>query len=138
METFTIPVVMAETHALIYFQALREASACPVLHGVCEQILADEVAHVRFQCERLAILHRHRPTWLRALTMLAQRIGFLGITLAVWMGHRRALRAGGFSFGRFWNSAWGKMGSAWEAMNPRGYQWERAGQTADVLEPVSG
>jgi hypothetical protein len=138
MEIWATPVVMVETHALIYFQALRDVSSCPVLRGVCEQILSDEIAHVRFQCERLAILHRDRPTWLYAVTMLLQRVLFTGVTLAVWVGHRRALRAGGFGFGRFWRSAWSKMGNAWRTMNPRGYQWESVGQTACVPEPARG
>jgi hypothetical protein len=136
MEIWATPVVMVETHALIYFQALRDVSSCPVLRGVCEQILSDETAHVRFQCERLAVLLRDRPTWLRAVTMLLQRVLFTGVTLAVWAGHRRALRAGGFGFGRFWRSAWSKMGNAWRTMNPRGYQWESDEHAACVPEPA--
>ncbi len=52
METFTTPVVMAETHALVFYQAIRQASGCPVLRRICEQLLADEIPHIRMQCER--------------------------------------------------------------------------------------
>ena len=124
METFTTPVVMAETHALLFYNAIRQASACPVLRKICEQLLSDEIPHIRMQCERLAILHRHRPRWLRELTMLLQRVFFTGVTLAIWAGHRRALKAGGFGFGRFWKTAWTKMNWAWRMMDPAGYQWD--------------
>lgn len=126
LETFTIPVVMAETHALVYYNAIRHASACPVLRQICAQLLADEVPHIRMQCERLAILARHRPAWLRAMITLLQRVFFTGVTLAIWAGHRRALRAGGYGFGRFWRSAWRRMGQAWRAMDPGAYRWETA------------
>jgi hypothetical protein len=136
MEIFTIPVVMAETHALVFYSAIRQASACPVLQAICGQLLRDEIPHIRMQCERLAILQRDRPTWLRALTMLLQRVFFTGVTLAIWAGHRRALRAGGYGFGRFGRTAWSKMGNAWKAMNPEGYQWECAEQVTGTPEPA--
>jgi hypothetical protein len=123
MEVWATPVVMVETHALIYYNAIRRATNCPVLRAICEQILSDEVKHVRFQCERLAILHRHRPRWLHWLTMRLHRVFFAGVTLAIWIGHRRALRAGGYGFGRFWRSAWTRMRHAWSIMDPRGYAW---------------
>jgi hypothetical protein len=124
MEVWATPVVMVETHALIYYNAIRQATNCPVLRRICEQILSDEVHHVRFQCERLAILLRDRPRWLRVLTMLLHYILFTGITLAIWAGHRRALQAGGYGFGRFWRSAWTKMNHAWVLMDPKGYRWD--------------
>ncbi len=123
MEVWATPVVMVETHAMVYYNALRRATRSPVLRAICEQILADEVAHIRFQCERLAILHRRRPRWLRRLTMSLHRVLFVGITLAVWVGHRRALRAGGYSFSRFWRAAWSKMRFAWRIMSPVAYRW---------------
>ena len=122
MEVWATPVVMVETHAMIYYAGLRRATRSPVLRAVCAQILADEVAHIRFQCERLAILHRRRSRWLRAPTMALHRILFGGITLAVWVGHRRALRAGGYTFARFWRSAWNKMRFAWRTMSPNAYR----------------
>jgi hypothetical protein len=47
----------------------------------------------------------------------------MGTTLAIWGLHRRALRAGGFGFRRFWRSAWGKMNHAWRMMDPARYRW---------------
>jgi hypothetical protein len=122
METWTTPVVMVETHALVYYNAIRRATKCPVLQHICKQILADEIPHLRFQCERLALLHRDRPRVLYLVTMLLHRVFFTGITLAIWAGHRRALRAGGYDFRRFWSSAWTKMNHMWRTMDPRGYR----------------
>jgi hypothetical protein len=116
MEIWATPVVMVETHAMVYYGAIRRATGSCVLRAICQQILFDEVAHIRFQCERLAALHRNRSRQLRLATMAAQRVLFTGITIAVWLGHRRALRAGGYSFGRFWSSAWAKMGNAFRMM----------------------
>jgi len=123
METWTTPVLMAEVHALIFYNAIRQASGCPVLQAICKQLLADEVPHIRFQCERLAILQRDRPALLRALTMLLHRVFFTGVTITIWLGHRRALKAGGYGFGRFWRRAWGRMNHAWRMMDSRGYRW---------------
>jgi hypothetical protein len=125
MEVWVTPVVMIEAIALIYYAAIRRATGSAVLRRVCEQILADEVPHIRFQCERLAILHRGRSRVLRAVTAAVHRVFFAGVALAVWVGHRRALRAGGYTFGRFWRAAWGRMRRAWQAMDPAAYRWTR-------------
>ncbi len=123
MEVWASVVVVIEVHALLYYAAIRRATGSALLRRICEQILRDEVPHIRFQCERLAIIRRRR-TWAgRALTAAAQRVLFVGITAAVWVAHRRALRAGGFTFRRFWRGSWAQMGKAWRAMDPRGYTW---------------
>lgn len=123
MEVWATPVVMVETHALVYYNALRRATRSPVLRALCGQILADEVPHIRFQCERLAVLHRRRSRGLLALTGFVHRLFFAGVTLAVWVGHRRAYRAGGYTFGRFWAAAWRNMRYAWRWMRPDAYDW---------------
>lgn len=126
MEVWATVVVMVETHAMLYYNAIRRATGSTVLRTICEQILADEVPHLRFQCERLAILHRRRSAWRRAVTMMGHRVLFLTMTLAIWLGHRHALRAGGYGFGRFWRLAWGKMRVAWRTMAPAVYEWNEA------------
>jgi hypothetical protein len=124
MEVWATPVVMVECHAMIYYQAIRCATASPVLRAVCEQILADEVPHLRFQCERLAILHRRRAQSLLALTMLIHRVLFAGITLAVWIAHRPVFESAGLDLPRFWRKAWARMSRCWRQMSPAGYSWE--------------
>ncbi|HEY1190546.1 MAG TPA: ferritin-like domain-containing protein [Gemmata sp.] len=126
MEVWATVVVMVEVHAMLYYAAIRRATGSEVLRRVCHQILRDEVPHLRFQCERLAVLHRTRGRTMHALTMGAHRVLFAGVTLAVWAGHWRALKAGGFTFRRFWRGAWAQMGKAWRAMDPRAYGWPAA------------
>ncbi|MBN9118402.1 MAG: ferritin-like domain-containing protein [Planctomycetes bacterium] len=122
MEVWATVVVIIEVHAMLYYAAIRRATRSAVLRRICEQILRDEVPHIRFQCERLAIIRRGRNRVLMGLTAAAQRVLFVGITAAVWIGHRRALRAGGFTFRRFWRNAWAQMGRAWQVMNPKAYR----------------
>jgi hypothetical protein len=137
MEVWATPVVMVETHAMIYYNAIRRATRSPVLRRICEQILADEVAHIRFQCERLAILHRRRAGWLRVLVLAAHRLMFAAVTLAVWAGHRRALRAGGYRFSRFWRAAWGRMRHAWRIMAPKSYRWVEQPSPTPAPQPAT-
>jgi hypothetical protein len=126
MEVWATVVVIIEVHAMLYYAAIRRATGSAVLRRICDQILRDEVPHIRFQCERLAIIHRRRWRVLRWLTAGVHRVLFVGITTAVWVGHRRALRASGFTFRRFWRTAWAKMGAAWRAMDPNAYRWPTA------------
>src|SRR5206468_4241314 len=42
MEVWTTPVVMVETVALVYYNAVRRATGSAVLRAICAQILADE------------------------------------------------------------------------------------------------
>jgi hypothetical protein len=123
MEAWTIPVVMIEVVALVYYNAVRRATRSAALRAICAQILADEVPHIRFQCERLALILRPRPPLLRWLTLLAHRPFFLVVILLVWLGHRRALRAGGYGWRAYWRTTWSHMRAAWRLMDPRRYAW---------------
>ena len=59
----------------------------------------------------------------RGVTLGLHRAFFVALTLAVWLGHGPALRAGGLTFRRFWRNAWTQMGKAWRTMDPRAYSW---------------
>jgi hypothetical protein len=103
-------LVTAEVIAQVYYRALRDATRSARLRGLCERILDDEEAHVRFQAERLAILRGDRSR-LSVGTRAWLHRGFLGGTcLVVWLAHAPALRAGGFGFGRFWSEAQRALG----------------------------
>src|SRR5689334_9746190 len=54
-------LVTAEIIAKVYYIAVRAATDSPPLRRLCDQILQDEVEHIYFQCERLAILRRQWP-----------------------------------------------------------------------------
>ncbi|WP_335004024.1 ferritin-like domain-containing protein [Nostoc sp.] len=122
MEIWTTPVIMVETLALVYYKAIQNATNSAVLKQLCQQILRDEVKHIRFQYERLAIIQKNRPAWLRKLIYLIQQLLYYVPVILVWMAHHRALRAGGHSFKSYWRDAWVKMNFAWERMKPERYQ----------------
>lgn len=114
-------LVTAEIIAKVYYAALREATGSVVLRRLCDQILSDELQHVRFQCERLAILrarHTRLMVWLKGSL---QRWFFAGTCGVVWWKHRRALRAGGLGLRRFRKVARAEMADAVMLMNPRHY-----------------
>jgi rubrerythrin len=54
-------LITAELIARVYYAVLREATRSVVLRRLCDQILSDEDAHVRFQSERLGALPL--PEW---------------------------------------------------------------------------
>jgi hypothetical protein len=135
VETNATVIVMVEVLAVLYYGGVRRATGSPVLRAVCGQLLRDEVAHLRFHGERLALLHRGRGRALGALTRAAHQAFFVVLVLAVWVGHRRALRAGGFTFGRYWSTAWARMRRAWRAMDPRTYTWTDATVTGSRTGP---
>lgn len=95
MELWTITVVIVESAAQVFYQALHDATTCPLLQSICTDILLDEAHHIKFQNERLHILFQRKGFYNKALSLLAYSVLFFGIIHAVWYGHRRALRAGG-------------------------------------------
>jgi hypothetical protein len=122
-EVWTTPVVMVETLALVYYNAIRRATRSVVLAAICRRILADEVPHIRFQCERLAAIYRRRSRAAFRGVMAAQRAGFAVVAGLVWLGHRRALRAGGFDRPHYRQAAWDRMAASWRLMDPDRYDW---------------
>jgi hypothetical protein len=118
LETTVSVLITAEIIAQVYYAALHDATQSPVLRALCDRILADEAAHVRFQAERLAVLRASRGHVGVALAVAAQRLLFAGATLVVWRGHRRALLRGGFSFRRYWGQCWQRFGDAVVMMEP--------------------
>ena len=68
-------LVTAELIAKVYYAALREATGSLVLRRLCDQLLRDEEAHVRFQCAQLRTLRKDRQAIGQLLTLGAQ--GFL-------------------------------------------------------------
>ncbi len=120
----TLSVVLhAEMIAQTYFTALRRATSSPLLRGLCTQILRDEGMHVRFHCERLAQLRRHRGRVLSFLTGVVDFLLFCGAWLACLWGHRSVLKAGGLSLRGYWAEASRHRRRAASFKNPRAYRW---------------
>lgn len=97
LEACVTILLIAEWLAFVSYAALREATGSALLRAICRRILREEVAHVRFQGERLAILRRRRGPLGRRLTTFATRVLFLGTTAVVWWTHRRVFRRAGWS-----------------------------------------
>ena len=111
-------LITAEIIAKVYYPALREATGSSVLRRLCDRILRDEEAHVRFQCDYLAVIRKDRKEWTLALTEALQRFLFSGTCLVVWRSHRRAIRQGGITFRSFWKMCWDEMNTALGQMRP--------------------
>jgi hypothetical protein len=115
-------LVTAEVIATVYYAALRAATASPLLRGLCDRILADEDQHVQFQCERLAILRRHRRGPLaRAAASVVHHLLMAGACVLVWRGHRHALRQGGFGAIAFACAVWRSLRHALRIADPARY-----------------
>jgi hypothetical protein len=119
-------LLIAETIGKVYYRALRRATSSPLLRRICDQLLRDEVRHMHFHAERLAIVRRGRARWRIWLAHAAHRFLYGGTCLLVWLKHRRALRAGGLTFLGFWRECRQELRGTLRIMDPRGYRWARA------------
>ena len=94
-------LLAAEVLAKVYYAALRKATRSVVLRALCEQILKDEVAHIRFQSRRLALLRAGRSRLGLSLAAALHCLLYAATAIVVWQTHRRALVAGGLHFRAF-------------------------------------
>jgi hypothetical protein len=128
LELMIAVLLTGEVMAQVYYAALRGATRSITLGRLCNQILIDEAAHVRFQAERLALLRQNR-WWVRlAFATFCERILFAGACVAVWRGHRPVFRAAHLSFGSFWLRAHGAFRRSLWLRDPRRY--------GDALDPL--
>ena len=89
----TVRVLLtAETLAKVYYSALRAGTSHWVLRQLCTCILRDEVAHVQFQAQRVAMLNRHQRL-LRPLKRLLHRMFYYAVSEWIWWTHRSVFRA---------------------------------------------
>jgi hypothetical protein len=93
-------LVTAEIIAVPYYRALHGATASKLLRSICESILEDEAAHLRFQKTMLSRLGARRAPGLRCLIWLAHRLFLIGTCCVVWVEHRKVFKSAGYSFGR--------------------------------------
>jgi hypothetical protein len=114
-------LVTAEIIAKVYYAALGKATRSPMLGRICERILRNEEAHVRFQAERLAILRRDRREPGMRLTRHLHRALFFGACLVVWRNHGKAIRCGGLGFRGYWRCCWEEFDAALRMMEPGSY-----------------
>jgi hypothetical protein len=91
----------AEVVAVPYYTALRNATGSPLLHEICDRILQEEAAHLRFQRHTFARAAGSRRPLLRRAVWTLHRAFLEVTTIAVWWEHGKVLRAGGYSLARF-------------------------------------
>jgi hypothetical protein len=135
LETSIVVLVTAEIIAKVYYAALREATCSKLLRRLCDQILTDEVAHVHFQTERLAVLRGGRARWRIAAAHSLHRFLLAGTCIVVWHKHGRAMRAGGYGFERFWRDTWREMREALFRSDPASYASRGSQCSAEPLAP---
>jgi hypothetical protein len=105
-------LILAELIAKVYYAALRRATRSEILQRLCEQILRDEVKHVEFQAQQLAVLRARHGAVLRWLIRRAHAFLYLGTCLVVCLFHRRVFRRGGVRLGRYWSDCWMEFSQA--------------------------
>jgi hypothetical protein len=125
-------LVTAETIGKVYYQAIRRATGSILLRRLCEQLLRDEAKHTRFHAERLAMLRKDRAGWRVWLARAGHRLLFAGASLAVWLKHRRALRAGGLGFVSFLQACRKERKVIFRQMDPAKYRLVKEGRPSTV------
>ena len=87
-------LIIAELVAQEYYPCLRAATGDLTLRRICDKIIYDEEAHIRFQIERIVQLEascsEREVRWRAAL----QAMIMFGAAYVVWGGHWRVLEAG--------------------------------------------
>jgi len=84
-------LIIAELVAQEYYPCLRLTTRHPVLRRVCDKLIHDEFAHIRFQIERIARVEAGRGEGVRRLREATQTILALGAALVVYREHRQVL-----------------------------------------------
>ena len=118
LELSVVVLVTAELVAQVYYRCLLEATTSSVLRTLCRQILRDEVQHVRFQCQRLAILRARRWRLVNAIWVAAHWVLLLVTSLVIWQKHGPVIRRGGLGYVAFVRSLVSKMRVARASMTP--------------------
>jgi hypothetical protein len=102
-------LLLTEIVSTAYYRLLRRHGDDPALRSVCGLILRDEMGHVAFHRDRLALAGRagragYGPWW-------AFRFRLLGLAAAsvLWVSHAPGLRALGASGAEFYREVWSEL-----------------------------
>ena len=101
MEIWTLAVIVVESTAQIFYQALKDATQCQLLKQICTDILIDEAPHIRFQTERLATIFHNKTAAEKKLCTYAYKSFFYLTSTVVWLAHKKLFKAGGNTFGTY-------------------------------------
>ncbi len=95
MELWTITVIIVESAAQVFYEALKNASDCKLLKEICNDILLDEAHHIKFQNERMYVIFQKKSFYNKAISLLLYSFLFFGTIHAVWYAHKKAFVLGG-------------------------------------------
>jgi hypothetical protein len=98
METWTLAVIVVESTAQIFYQALKDATGCELLKQICTDILIDEAYHITFQTERLAIIFDGKTLGEKNFRKHFYKAFWYFTATLVWFAHRKLFKAGGNNF----------------------------------------
>lgn len=101
MEIWTLAVIIVESTAQIFYQALKDATQCALLKEICTDILIDEAYHITFQTERLAIIFEGKSKPSKAWRKTAYKYFFCATSCLVWFAHKKVFKAGGNTFASY-------------------------------------
>jgi len=111
-------LVIAEVIGTAYYRLLR-STGDTVLRQVCELMLRDEVPHLRFHADRIAVSQLRWSRRRRVLWTAQFRLLFRAALAAAWVDHRSALRAVGIDRRLFGTEAAGEA-RRWLALRQAG------------------
>lgn len=101
MEMLTVTVLIIESIAQVFYQALMEATTCALLKEICSDILIDEAHHITFQTERLATMLENKSDFSRSWRRMAYKPFFYATAIVVWQSHKKVFLAGGNTFSSY-------------------------------------
>lgn len=98
-------LVTAEIIALLYYRCLAQATHSSVLTGICNRMLVEEEAHVRFQMLHIHKINVCRFPLFSAWMDIAHAVVFHAALLAVWRDHKPVLAVEFANFRKFRDAA---------------------------------
>jgi hypothetical protein len=99
-------LITAELIALVYYRALKGCTNSSLLKKVCDKILADEAAHVRYESELINCIRSSKQGLIKYGACFLHQFLFSVTIIVVYMNHKKVLKRGGYDFSRFWESCW--------------------------------
>jgi hypothetical protein len=98
MESWTLAVIVVESTAQIFYQALKDATNCTLLKEICTDILIDEAYHITFQTERLAAIFYSKSAFAKSWRKIVYKYFFYFTSTLIWFVNRKLFKAGGNTF----------------------------------------
>lgn len=94
MEMWTLAVITVESTAQLFYQSLKDATACTLLQQICTDILTDEAFHIDFQLERFYQIYYDKSRLSKFLSYYLYKYFYFSTASIVWLTYRNCFRAG--------------------------------------------